>query len=186
MNDDNKKNITITGINNRYQIKKLINGNNSTNIKNRIATEKWDIPDEYLHYETQIKMVNDIILNCNNHFDNVSKIFLQQINSKMIGYRSQDSIKKMFNEDKFVKLENILQKMKECELKCRYCKTEMFVLYKISREMKQWSVDRINNEEGHNSNNYHLACLDCNLKRRKKTDEKFLFTKQLSIVKQDN
>jgi hypothetical protein len=74
----------------------------------------------------------------------------------------------------------------ECELKCRYCTKEMNVLYDISREMTQWSVDRIDNDLGHNISNFHLACLDCNLKRRRRTDEKFLFTKQLNIIKQDN
>jgi hypothetical protein len=62
----------------------------------------------------------------------------------------------------------------------------MNVLYDISREMRQWSVDRIDNDKGHNINNYHLACLECNLKRRRRTDEKFLFTKQLNIIKHDN
>lgn len=55
----------------------------------------------------------------------------------------------------------------------------------IFRKTKQWSVDRIDNDKGHNNDNYHLACLACNLKRRKQTDEKFLFTKQLNIVKHD-
>ena len=71
-------------------------------------------------------------------------------------------------------------------LKCRYCKKEINVLYDISREMTQWSVDRINNDLGHNIDNYHLACLECNLKRRRRSDENFLFTKQLHIIKQDN
>ena len=75
--------------------------------------------------------------------------------------------------------------MIESELKCRYCKHEMNVLYDISRELKQWSVDRIDNNLGHTIDNYHLACLECNLTRRRKTDEKFLFTKQLNIVKHD-
>ena len=61
----------------------------------------------------------------------------------------------------------------------------MNVLYDISREMTQWSVDRINNDLGHNIGNFHLACLECNLKRRRRTDEKFLFTKQLNIIKHD-
>jgi hypothetical protein len=42
--------------------------------------------------------------------------------------------------------------------------------------MKQWSVDRNDNDVGHDKGNFHLACLDCNLKRRRRTDEKFLFT----------
>ena len=77
-------------------------------------------------------------------------------------------------------------KLIECDLKCRYCRESMTILYDVSREMKQWSVDRIDNDMGHNEDNYHLACLDCNLKRRRQTDKKFLFTKQLSIVKHGN
>ena len=47
--------------------------------------------------------------------------------------------------------------MVECELKCYYCKCEMNVLYDISREMRQWTVDRIDNDLGHNIDNYYLA-----------------------------
>jgi len=75
--------------------------------------------------------------------------------------------------------------MLKCQLKCRYCDVEMNLLYDISREKKQWTIDRINNDLGHILNNFHLACLECNLKRRRRTDEKYLFTKKLNIIKQD-
>ena len=87
--------------------------------------------------------------------------------------------------EQFIDFDCVINKMVECELKCRYCKGVMLVLYDISREMTQWSVDRIDNDKGHNKNNFHLACLECNLKRRRRTDEKFLFTKQLNIVKKE-
>jgi hypothetical protein len=61
----------------------------------------------------------------------------------------------------------------------------MFILYENVREPKQWTVDRINNDLGHNNDNFVLACLDCNLKRRCKSCDKFLFTKQLNIIRQD-
>ena len=51
--------------------------------------------------------------------------------------------------------------------------------------MTQWSIDRIDNDKGHNIDNYHLSCLDCNLKRRRRTDENFRFTKQLYLIKQE-
>jgi len=78
---------------------------------------------------------------------------------------------------------SIIDKMLDCELKCYYCSCEMNVLYDISREMNQWTVDRINNDLGHNLTNYYLACLECNLKRRRRSDDKFLFTKQMKLVK---
>ena len=130
-------------------------------------------------------MILDISNNNLNYINDISKIAIQEINKKIYGYKQQDKIKKHFNEIVFINFGSIINKMIECELKCRYCKNEMNVLYDISREMKQWSVDRINNDLGHNIDNYHLACLECNLKRRRRTDEKFLFTKQLKIVKQN-
>lgn len=110
----------------------------------------------------------------------------QQINKKIYGYKQQDIIKKLFDETKFINIQTIINKMIDTELKCYYCNNEMLVLYDISREMKQWSVDRIDNDRGHNIDNFYLACLECNLKRRRRNDEKFLFTKQLKLVKKDD
>jgi hypothetical protein len=183
MTEDSKK-INIFGINNKYQMKKLTNKN--SDVKIRVPSEKWSFSSENYEYLKQLKMINDISNNNFNLIDDVSKIAIQEINKKICGYKQQDKIKKKFDEDKFLTFESIINKMVSCELKCRYCKNEMNVLYDISREMTQWSVDRINNDYGHNIDNFHLACLDCNLKRRKRTDEKFLFTKQLNIIKQDN
>ena len=59
----------------------------------------------------------------------------------------------------------------------------MFLLYDIVREAKQWTLDRINNDIGHNTDNVLISCLECNLKRRRTNKDAFLFTKQLVIVK---
>ena len=59
----------------------------------------------------------------------------------------------------------------------------MFLLYDIVREAKQWTLDRINNDIGHNIDNVLISCLECNLKRRRTNKDAFLFTKQLVIVK---
>jgi hypothetical protein len=181
MQEETKK-INIIGTNNRYKIKKL-NQPIENKIKKRVESEKWTFSEEHYKYENQIIMINDI---SNNIINAISKIAIQQINKKIYGYKQQDNIKKLFNENNFLTFASVINKMIECELKCRYCKKEMNVLYDISREKAQWSVDRIDNDKGHNIDNFHLACLDCNLKRRRRTDENFLFTKQLNIVKQDN
>lgn len=185
MEDESKK-INIIGTANRYKMKKLTNDSKNKEIKKRVDSEKWTFSEEHYTHSNQINVLIDISNNNFTHIDEVSKIVVQQINKKISGYKQQDSIKKLFNKDKFVTLESIINTMNECQLKCRYCKNEMNVLYDISREMTQWSVDRIDNDQGHNIDNYHLACLDCNLKRRRRSDDKFLFTKQLNIVKQDN
>jgi len=186
MHDDMSKKINISGTNNRYKLKQLINENKTEKVaKKRIPSEKWNFTEDNFEYIKQIQMIKDILNNNFNSFNEVSKIAIQEINKKIYGYKQQDVLKKRFEENNFLTFESVINKIIECELKCRYCQNEMNVLYDISREMKQWSVDRIDNDIGHNIDNFHLACLDCNLKRRRRTDEKYLFTKQLNIVKQD-
>ena len=186
MSEENKS-ISIRGTNNRYQIKKLISQHNiEKEVKKRVVSEKWCFSDECFSYSYQIEFINNISKNNFQHTDDIYKTVIQEINKKISGYKQQDNLKKHYDNDKFITFDSIISKMIESELKCRYCNGEMSILYDVSREMKQWSVDRIDNNKGHNIDNFHLACLDCNLKRRRRTDEKFLFTKQLNIIKQDN
>jgi hypothetical protein len=184
INENKFKTINISGTNNKYHMKKLISEHKGVKeIKKRVTTEKWAFDKEHYEYMNQLKIIIDISNNNFNYIDEVSKIAIQEINKKIYGYKQQDKLKKILDESKFLTFESVISKMIMCELKCRYCKSEMNVLYDITREMKQWSVDRIDNDQGHNIDNFHLACLECNLKRRRRTDEKFLFTKQLNIVK---
>ena len=186
-NEDTHKNITINGTNNRYHIKKMLSQNKlAKEFKKREIAKKWTFIQEYFECDKQMKLVLDISNNNLKYFDEVTKIVVQQINSKIYGYKHQDIIKKYLNKEKFLTFQSIIQKMIECELRCRYCMKEMIVLYDISREKQQWTVDRIDNNIGHNIDNFHLACLECNLKRRRRTDENFLFTKQLNIIKKEN
>jgi hypothetical protein len=183
--DNTSKKINITGTNNKYEMKKLIQKSEDKEVKKRIASENWNFSNQYFEYEKQLKMIIDISNNAFNYIDDVTKIAIQEINKKISSYKQQDKLKNLFSETKFLTFETVINKMIECNLKCRYCTNNMIVLYDISREMKQWSVDRIDNDVGHNIDNYHLACLECNLKRRRRTDEKFLFTKQLNIIKKN-
>ena len=191
-NNDNleQKTINITGTHNKYQMNKLIK-ERKTEPKKREVSKKWSFPEEYYNYEKQMKLINSIsIKNLEKNLENnleeeIAQTVIQEINKKIYGYKHQDILKKKLDANAFIDFNCVIQKMIECELKCRYCKCVMSVLYDITREMKQWSVDRIDNDKGHNKDNFHLACLDCNLKRRRRTDEKFLFTKQLNIVKNE-
>jgi hypothetical protein len=186
--EDSKK-ITINGTSNRYAVKKLINNHKQEREeKKRVVSENWHFEKECYEYAYQVNVLQKILQNIYDYecLDNVSKTIIQEIKKKIYSYKQQDLLKKHFDEDNFLIFENVVKKLVESELKCRYCDCEMFVLYDVSREMKQWSVDRIDNNIGHNNDNFHLACLDCNLKRRRRTDEKFLFTKKLNLIKQEN
>ena len=109
---------------------------------------------------------------------------IQQIQSKITGYKSQDLTKKIYELDKFVNLPFTTSLLIQSNLKCYYCKDDVKVLYEHVREPKQWTLERICNDFGHNMGNVEIACLSCNLKRRTMYHERFIFTKQLNIIKQ--
>ena len=50
-------------------------------------------------------------------------------------------------------------------------------MYKNKREPLQWTLDRVDNDLGHTNANTIVACLKCNLERRRRSDKKFLMSK---------
>ncbi len=137
-----------------------------TVIKKREVSQSWTFS-----YEDQLSLVNDLD---ETNIDHATKAIFHELNKKMCGYKQQDLKKGLYDEKQFIDLVTVVDKLRECLLRCHYCSQEMLVLYDLSRESRQWTVDRIDNDKGHNMGNYHLACLGCNLKRRRTNDEKFL------------
>ena len=70
-NNNDKKQINITGQTNRYQIKKLIQEKKTD--KKRIEIEKLNLTEEYFIFEKQIEIINNLN-NLNNEDKNASKI----------------------------------------------------------------------------------------------------------------
>ena len=114
------------------------------------------------------------------------KTILQEIERKLSSYQKQDTEKKRYNSDLFISYEQTISLLNHIQCKCHYCQEKVILLYEKVREKKQWTLDRINNDLGHNTDNVVIACLECNLKRRRQSKDGFLFTKQLTIVKQDD
>ena len=110
----------------------------------------------------------------------------EQIRQKIHNYHAQDMKKQLYNPENFITLEFILEKLKDCNLDCFYCREPVFLWYEIAREPKQWTVERIDNKIGHDIGNIEIACLSCNLKRRCMYHERYVFTKQMKIVKTNN
>jgi len=144
-----------------------------------LEKEKWNLEDQYfepnIQYEILKKKINT----------NVYKKMIQQIQRKISSYKAQDKEKNLFDDDKFINMEIVLEKIEKSVMKCFYCSEDVKILYKMVKDPKQWSVERINNDYGHNIDNFEIACLKCNLSRRTMYHERYLFTKQLNIVKND-
>ncbi len=113
------------------------------------------------------------------------KVIQQHIMQKLNGYKAQDVKKEFHDPEKFADVEYVIQLLEESANLCYYCKDSVQVLYENVREPKQWSLDRIYNNQGHNKGNLVIACLKCNLSRKTMYHERYAFTKQLVIVKQN-
>lgn len=152
----------------------------------RVITETkvWDFNENELLIDNQITYIQQIFEQ--NTIDNKPcKIIIQQIKKKILGYKSQDIMKSKYNPDKFVDISTIIELLNTCKNQCYYCKKNTNVLYENVREPRQWTLDRIDNDEGHNKDNLLIACLTCNLRRKLMHTERYAFTKQLTIIKQN-
>ena len=109
----------------------------------------------------------------------------REIKKKINSYKQQDISKSLFNSDFLISLNEAIEKLVISKLKCYYCKHEVSILYNDIRDPFQWTLDRIDNNQGHFTNNVVICCLECNLKRRRINSDAFLFTKQLKIIKQE-
>ena len=178
-----EKKVIITGTVTKYQMKKVIK--KPEDVKERKTMDQVSL--EMFSWENQYSLLNMLTTKTNDDLDktNINTV-KKQISSKLNNYKQQDVIKKVYDERKIINLEQVIDKLQESGLKCLYCKEEVYILYKLVREMKQWTLDRIDNDIGHFHENVVISCLDCNLKRRKKSSNAFLFTKQMNIVRVDH
>ena len=121
MSEDQKM-ISITGTNNKYQIKKMIKDNKvEKEIKKRVVSEKWTFSDECFLYPYQIKILNNILENNFQNNDEISKIAIQEINKKISGYKQQDTLKKRYDSEKFLTFESVIKKLIEAERLFKEC-----------------------------------------------------------------
>jgi len=147
--------------------------------KDRIITKekKWCLKDEEYEPECQLKILKE------EESNDIYKLITREICKKISGYKSQDQKKKKYDTDLFIDERFIKEILIETEMNCYYCKKKTLLLYKSVREPLQWSVERIDNNFGHNKDNVTIACLSCNLRRKTMYHERFRFTKQLKIEK---
>ena len=122
---------------------------------------------------------------CSNENFSGNSFVKKELERKIKSYRTQDIKKDKLDEEKLIKLDECIDKLVLSKMKCYYCREDMLLVYENVREPKQWTLDRIDNSIGHNTENVVISCLNCNLKRRTMNDEKFKFSKQMKIIKKN-
>ena len=109
----------------------------------------------------------------------------KELCKKLNGYKQQDVSKKLYRENEFIKKDELVETLVCSRLICHYCGKKLNIVYSDCYDKTQWTLDRVDNDQGHNTNNVLVACLGCNLKRRRLDKDKFLFSKRMTIVKLD-
>jgi len=192
MENKEERKIHITGQGNRYQIKKLTTTTNPEEKTPRILIQKLKIEDSFFELDKQKELllkiyhkaeVNKEITFSGKEEERIYHVMIKQLEAKIASYRQQDKLKEILDESNAISVNSVVKHILQCDVKCFYCHTVMSVLYKQSRDPTQWTIDRIDNDLGHTADNYVLACLACNLKRRRQNLDKFNYTKNLTILK---
>ena len=182
------KTIDIQGQNNRYLVK-------------RVNDQKY-IPKQRKEYKElneiiDLSFITQLNLSINESQDTQDtqdtqdaydisddqKYIIKQVQKKINSYANQDKMMKRYNKDDFISLNDVFEKIKLCENKCYYCTDNLLIHYQYSREPKQWTLERKNNNIQHSKDNCVISCLECNLKRRNSSYDAFQYTKQMKIVK---
>ena len=91
--------------------------------------------------------------------------------------------KNIFDLNYFISLNQTIEKLVGSKLKCFYCNEKCELIYKDNFAKKQWTLDRIDNDMGHNESNVVICCLECNIKRGNMDSERFKKGKDIKIVR---
>ena len=168
--ETNKKKIKIVGKTNVDRLTK----EKKKRIRSTAQTRKLDHKREIVLIDNLVdEMIGD------EYYEKAKREIEKKINS----YKQQDIKKDIFDINRLISLNETIIKLKDSGLKCFYCSDPVKILYRIVREPKQWTLDRIDNEDCHSCDNTVIACLECNLKRRVTDKDKFEFTKKMKLVK---
>ena len=202
---ESRKNINISGKKNIFGLSlstttdtttsELRDGNNDNNIssvnivniedicRKRAACEKWNLPDHYFTHSHQFNIVSKLYMNLDNDVIENREIYVKEITKKISGYKRQDIDKDIYSKNTFISLEELIEKLLCSKLKCFYCKCECELIYENVLSKRQWTLDRIENDAGHNADNVVICCLECNLKRGTMDSGRFKYGKQLKFKK---
>jgi hypothetical protein len=152
----------------------------------RKEVDKWRFDEKFLELDKQWECLTAVKDGLTEFSKEVCREMRRQIQNKVSSYKMQDIQKQKYDDDKFVDLNFVIGLLHEKKMKCYYCRESVYLFYNFVRENKQWTLERIDNSMGHNTDNVEIACLLCNLRRRTMYHERYVFTKQMNIVKLDS
>lgn len=153
--------------------------------------KQWDFQENELTNDKQIEYITNMYLQQTTNIEvdervqHIQRVIESQIKTKIQGYHQQDIKKNLYDEQNFITFPKVIELLHSCKNTCYYCRQPVIILYEFVRDNKQWSLERRDNSFGHNHDNVEIACLHCNVCRKTMNEERYIFTKQLNIIKQN-
>ena len=128
-------------------------------------TDHWILTSQtYSTQESQIQLIRELMATLtlssapDKDKNDAANILLTHLKTKQSGYRSQDTVKKFYDPERFVQIPDIVALLIESNLSCFYCQKWATLFYENVRDPRQWSLERLSNDEGHNRENVVIAC----------------------------
>ena len=191
----NMKKIDIQGKRNQDKMKQMADPD--AVIERKVSKNRGAIPDEYYAPDQSLglSLLKEHTANMsigitmpisgptNATTTTILSHILREIDLKRKAYIYQDKHHEIYDTRFTVTTDRIVELLVAAELLCHYCREICQVVYKETMCRRQWTLDRIDNNYGHNDANVVIACLDCNLKRGTIDAERFRMGKQFTFRK---
>ncbi len=152
-----------------------------SNQRKILEDQEWNFlknTEYYLNQSLYIKNINNLDIK-------IKELLYKMINTKLSSYKQQDKKNNNYDNNKIINKDQIIELLNNCDNLCYYCKKETVIFYENIRDEKQWTLDRIDNNQGHNYDNVEICCLKCNVQRKTMYHERFLFSKEINIIKKE-
>lgn len=134
-----------------------------------------------LSHDEQVRAINKLFMACGT--DTCARL-RSELNAKRRGYYRQDAAKgRATSLDQIISFDELVESLVASKLICKYCNRGVFLFYPSVRDPLQWTLDRVDNALAHTLENTCVSCLQCNLQRRQRSHDAFVFTKKLRVAK---
>lgn len=162
--------------------------------KQKSSSLHKSLDDSFYQHDIQneiLKCINQHMFHNDNYpqqYAIIAPQIVSELSKKISSYKMQDKVKKrltMENQNEIITIQELIEKLHSSDLQCHYCEENIFLIYKVSRELSQWTLDRLDNDLCHTQSNVVISCLQCNLNKKRRDEKAYKFTKQLNLVKKD-
>ena len=167
------RSVSIQGKSNRYMMRKAMKISTRGEKRKGCKIEPMD-------HAAQLALLS-LLSSTEENSNETVKFVEKELAAKLCGYKHQDMDKNIYDGNLFLSTKSLHTLLNDSKLLCYYCQQPVQLVYDTVREGSQWTLDREDNSRGHNENNVVIACLTCNLQRRRQDKDAFHFSKNVTV-----